>query len=189
MLDPISIALFAAKQWGPSLIGKLMGKKAEEVASKVIDTAKELTGMEHSDSAMKMIEKDPVLAVKFKEALMDYSLQLEQEETKRLESVNATMRAEASSEHWIQYSWRPFNGFMFGITIFMNYAFPSIVNMFRDSTNFLIPGTIPEFVFMAWAAVLGVAAWHRGVAKINKIKNNGNTGISGLNSLIERTLK
>src|SRR3990167_10563882 len=36
---------------------------------------------------------------------------------RQIEAVNATMQAEAKSEHWAQWLWRPFNGFSFGVTV------------------------------------------------------------------------
>lgn len=75
-------------------------------------------------------------------------------ETSQLQAVNATMQAEAASNHWPTYSWRPFCGFIFGVTFFGCY--------------FVLPlmeRTIPNVPFEAWAAlgaILGVASWYRG---------------------------
>jgi len=67
------------------------------------------------------------------------------------------MRAEAKSEHWAQWMWRPFNGFMFGLSMFgVYFVLP------------LLKKTIPEvpyLVWVAWASVLGVTTWHRGKQK------------------------
>ena len=116
---------------------------------------------------------------------MSYSLKMAQEDTKRLQAVNNTMQAESKSEHWPQWSWRPFNGFMFGITIFMNYGFPPIVNMFQPEAA-LSPADIPSDVFMAWGAVLGVTSWHRGVAKREA---SGNKGASPLDKIKQAAAK
>ena len=188
MIDPISLAISAAMKWGPSLIGGLMGDGAEKVAGDVIDIAMKATGKSDPQDAMTALEQTPELALQFQQALMSYSLKMAQEDTKRLQAVNATMQVEAKSEHWPQWSWRPFNGYMFGITLFFNYAFPQIVNMFQPS-KLLVAGNIPEFVFMAWASVLGVTAWHRGV---NKRIENGDTPASPLaklKGLVDRTLR
>jgi hypothetical protein len=177
MLDPVSLAISAAMKWGPGLIGSLMGDDAEKVAGDVISMATKATGIDDPEQAVSALEKDPVIALKFEKSLMVHTLKMSQEQTKKLQVVNATMQAESKSEHWPQYSWRPFNGFMFAITLFMNYGFPPIANMFislfgsdatatTDATAHLVPGSIPEFVFMAWASVLGVATYHRGRAKI-----------------------
>lgn len=190
MIDPISIALFAAKTWGPSLIGKLMGDDAEKVADGVVGLAQKLTGKEDPQEAITALEQDPALALQFQQSLMSYSLELERENTRRLEVVNATMVAESKSEHWMQWSWRPFNGYLFGITLFMNYVFPNLANMFIAlKSNYLVPGVIPEMVLMAWATVLGVTAWHRGVAKRVAIGEVKQSNVSQLKSLVERTLK
>jgi hypothetical protein len=171
MLDPVSLAISAAMKWGPGLIGSLMGDDAEKVAGDVISMATKATGIDDPEQAVSALEKDPELALKFEKSLMVHTLKMSQEQTKKLQVVNATMQAESKSEHWPQYSWRPFNGFMFAITLFMNYGFPPIANMFivllgADDAPHLVPGSIPEFVFMAWASVLGVATYHRGKAKI-----------------------
>jgi hypothetical protein len=165
MLDPVSLAISAAMKWGPGLIGSLMGDDAEKVASDVISMATKATGIDDPAGAISALEKDPALALEFQQSMMAHTLKMSQEQTRKLQVVNATMQAESKSEHWPQYSWRPFNGFMFGITMFMNYGFPPIVNMFQPTTP-LVVGVIPEFVFMTWAGVLGVATYHRGKGKI-----------------------
>jgi len=108
-------------------------------------------------------------------------------ETTRLQAVNKTMQAETKSEHWAQWLWRPYNGFLFGTTLFFVYALPSIINAFAPiwfkpaleqvlTNGVYITNTVatwlpikaasvPEFVFVAWGSVLGVTAWHRGKEK------------------------
>jgi len=61
------------------------------------------------------------------------------------------------SEHWVQWGWRPFNGFMFGLTLFCCYV---LLPLFGKP-----PVHIPEVVMMSWAGILGVSAWHRGAQK------------------------
>ena len=80
-----------------------------------------------------------------------------QKEVSALSEVNQTMRAEANSEHWPQWSWRPYNGALFGTTMFAVYVG---LPMF-DKT---VP-TIPYLVWVAWASILGVTTWHRGREK------------------------
>jgi len=159
----LSLALMAAKTFAPSIIGSLMGDKAEDVAKDVVDIATKVTGIGDPEEAVDVLGKNPELALQFKQSVMEYELALVKEDTKRLEIVNQTMQTEAKSEHWMQWSWRPFNGYLFGITLFCNYVMPSIYNMF--ATDKIVAQQIPEFVLMAWAAILGVTAWHRGVNK------------------------
>ena len=198
MIDPVSLAITAAMKWGPSLIGSLMGDKAEKVAGDVVSIATSVTGITNPQEAIDALDKSPELVLRFRELLMDYQIKMAQEETKRLQAVNETMQAESKSEHWPQWSWRPFNGYMFGITLFMNYGLPPIVNMFirgmgeaaKDGTySLLVPGTVPEWVFMAWASVLGVTAWHRGVNKRVESGEAIQTPMDKLKGLVDRTLR
>ena len=166
-MDPITIALGLSKI-APAIIGLLGGDKAGEKAEKVIAVARQLTGIADPQEAVMAIHASPELQLRMQELTNNLIIAEMQEETRQLQAVNATMQAESKSEHWPQWSWRPFNGFMFGLTLFFNYAFPPVVNMFitawgETTTRFLVAGTIPEFVFVAWASVLGVTSWHRGV--------------------------
>ena len=63
------------------------------------------------------------------------------------------MRTESKSEHWPKWSWRPFNGFLFGIAIVAIY--------------FVLPLTevevsdVPITIWALWGSVLGVATMGR----------------------------
>ena len=80
-----------------------------------------------------------------------------------VEAVNASMQAEAKSEHWIQYSWRPLIGFTFAGVIINNYIFLPYLRSFG-----LMPIDIPEGIWSAMLVVLGVAAGTRGLEKIKR---------------------
>jgi len=84
-------------------------------------------------------------------------IECERELTKRLETVNRTMRVEAKSEHWPQYSWRPWNGFWFPPTVIGIYIILPILDK-------PVPA-VPQWVWIGWLAILGVAVWDRGKAK------------------------
>lgn len=73
------------------------------------------------------------------------------------ESTGATMRAEATAEHWPTYSWRPYLGAVGGTTILWNYG---IGPMFHYT-----PVVIPDQVWLFLTAVLGVASFFRGKAQ------------------------
>lgn len=72
-------------------------------------------------------------------------------------AVNATMQAEAKSEHWAQWAWRPCIGFTFAATIINNYIFYSYLAKYGMQQI-----VIPDGVWTAMLAVLGVAAYVRG---------------------------
>lgn len=77
-----------------------------------------------------------------------------------LQAVNATMQAEAKSEHWMQWAWRPTFGFSGAAVIVNNYILlPYLVNFG------IKPIDIPSEVWMSIMAVVGVAAWSRGRSK------------------------
>ena len=67
----------------------------------------------------------------------------------------------------MQWSWRPANGYLFGITLFGSYFLLPLIG--KD------PVTLPEPVLMSWAAVLGITAWTRGTEKANKAKTEAST--------------
>jgi hypothetical protein len=81
--------------------------------------------------------------------------------------VNTTMQAEAKSEHWIQWIWRPLSGILFAPTIIFYYiVFPSLGVKLPD---------VDPMVWTMWGAILGVTAWHRGVGQNLAIKNRNDS--------------
>lgn len=81
-------------------------------------------------------------------------------DTERIKAVNATMNAESKSEKWPQYAWRPFNGFLFGLSIVLIYFVLPL-------TGKMIPA-VPHEIWIGWGAVLGVTTWDRGKEKRTK---------------------
>jgi len=176
------------------MLGKILPIPFAGVAGDLIASA---FGVKAEPSAvMAAIKADPEAGIKLAKIEADNRSLLQQQlltaETSRIGEVNETMRSEGKSEHWAQWLWRPFNGFLFGITLFFVYALPAIVNTFAplwfepvaesvvingiESTRLVAAWlpveieNVPEFVFMAWGSVLGVAAWHRGKQKVEKEK-------------------
>ena len=81
-------------------------------------------------------------------------------------SVNATMQAEAKSEHWMQWSWRPTGAFVFYALIINNFILYPYFAKYG-----VVHVDIPESVFLAFMALLGVAAWTRGQVQVVEAKN------------------
>lgn len=97
--------------------------------------------------------------------MAEIEVKLEEIDAKKLESVNQTMREEAKSEHWLQWSWRPLVGLMFIAICLNNYVvMPYLKN------KGLLPVEVPSEVFMAILAILGVASWGRSKSKIEEAK-------------------
>lgn len=148
------------------ILGTLVGGPAGAAVGALISSA---LGVENEPSAVQAaLKTSPDAAVKLAQIEKDRAVELQQlvvtaennrlsAETSQIESINATMRAEASSNHWPSYSWRPFCGFVFGTTFFGVYFVLPLLK---------IP--VPLVPFEAWAAlgaILGVASWFRGKAQ------------------------
>jgi len=162
------------------LVGSLLGGPVGGSVGAMVANA---LGVENSpDQVLKELKNNPDALVKIKtleseERIALRKLTVEQAsnemaaDTGRIQSVNATMQAETKSEHWPQWAWRPFNGFLFGTTIFCVYF---VLPLAEIQTP-----TIPNEIWMGWGAILGVSAWHRGVQKRGggavKIPGTGNT--------------
>lgn len=182
------------------MLGKLIPIPGVGIA---IDLLASAFGVEPEPSIIaQAIAADPQAGIKIAQIEADNKALLQRQlleaETSRIATVNATMREESKSEHWMQWAWRPFNGFLFGTTLFMVYALPAIMNSFMplfvtpeiittvvagvttiiESTGWtpIIIEHVPEFVFMAWGSILGVSAWHRGdmKTKIASVFKRGN---------------
>lgn len=128
------------------LIGKGVKFVGGDLVEGVVDILKE-TG----------IVKDPEQERKAKEALLNYSSNV-------IGHINETMRAEAKSEHWAQWLWRPVVGFTFSAVIINNYI---LMPWFPQ----LQPIVVPPQLWITMLTVLGVAAGTRGVEKWQKAKN------------------
>lgn len=89
----------------------------------------------------------------------EYEIAQRQADSADVAVVNATMQAESKSEHWAQWLWRPYNGFMFGTTMFGCYFVLPLAK--------ITPPSIPFEAWTAWGAILGVTAWFRGKQQLS----------------------
>ena len=159
------------------LLGGILAGPAGAAAGRLVASA---LGVEDKpDAVAEALKADPQALAKVRELelqqavdLRKLAIQAEQNQlaadTQRILAINATMQAEAKSEHWLQWAWRPINGILFGVTLTLNYVAPAIINALvlpwlDASVKPVVAGTIPDMVFISWGAVLGVAAWHSGV--------------------------
>lgn len=109
--------------------------------------------------------KDPKAEAEAMSALLGAQAKFAEVEAKLLESVNATMREEAKSEHWAQWLWRPVVGFTFSAMIINNFI---LLPYFLSYG--LKPIDIPDGVWSAMLVTLGVAAGTRGLEKWQRSK-------------------
>lgn len=109
------------------------------------------------EAAAAKVVADPALYIELQKRALEHEEKLLELDVRRQEAVNATMREEAKSERWPQYSWRPYNGFLYGTTIFCVYVLLPLCKVPVPS--------VPEWVWIGWGAILGVTTWHRGKEK------------------------
>lgn len=163
----LDIALGLAKVV-PSIVGLFGDEKDEETARKVVGIAESVTGKKGPD-ATKALEANPQLALEFKKALLKDSQIHAQIGADILATINETMRVEAKSEYWWVSGWRPFIGFITGISFFVAVCFvcfltwQAIESKSQDAMQ-MIPQVIFNFttLFGIPGAILGIASHHRG---------------------------
>jgi hypothetical protein len=111
-MDPITIALGLASV-APTIIKWITGSdKAEDVANQVVGLAKTVAGKDDGSAALAAIKADPALALQFQQSWMAHELGMYQEETKRLDLINQTMRAESGSNDAYVRRMRPTFGYV-----------------------------------------------------------------------------
>ena len=170
MLPLIPIAISLAAKFAPMLLGKLFGDKAEKTAGKVISIANgALGGGIAPENLLAAMEQDSAATLAFQKAANDLASKLYEEDTKRLKAVNITMQAESRSVSLAQRLWRPFNGFLFGISIWCDYFLaPIIISLTKSELNL---AHVPMEVYLLWSSVLGVTAWGRTKEKLKQISS------------------
>lgn len=186
MIPIVSLALRLA-QFAPQIIGLVSGAKAEEVATQVVGIAQTVAGADTPDAALAAMQRDPDVALQFQRVIADREIELARidadvlkaqfgVELQAVQAVNATMQAEAKSEHWPQYSWRPFVGFCFGALALVTggtaaLAYLSVMFFGSDPAMLAhLPGLLgAEAAVMAtMSPVVGVASWHRGRMQVQQ---------------------
>ena len=177
------------------IIGGLLTNPLGTIADQAGKLLADKLGCEATPPAVHAaIAADPNALVKLKEIesnerteLARINLEATQAEikagSKDMATVNTTMQEETKSDKWWVSGWRPFNGFMFGITMFLVYFFLPLVfgliETFAESKPDLEVPEIEYFVWLAWASVLGVASWHRGMKQRLESGEVGKPGIMG----------
>jgi hypothetical protein len=141
------------------------------------------SGIEGAAKGLGTLATDLRSAITGKEILSDETRlkieqianQLEIGEQSIVHAVNATMQVEAKSEHWPQWSWRPYWGFVSGtafgcVCVLCCYLGYKAVMGGNSEALGMIPQLITAFaaLFAIPGAILGVTAWHRGQEKRGK---------------------
>ena len=172
------------KSTAPTVGGLLFGPAGAKVGQLVSSA---LSVDPDPDKVLEVLKSNPDAIVKVREIEANRQIELAkigaasiQEDTKQLQAINETMRAEAASEHWWASAWRPFWGFISAVAFLVAVvfvcvlAYRAIVNRDKDAM-----AMIPTFIFNMAAlfaipgGILGVAAWHRGMMQREQAGGEG----------------
>lgn len=168
----------------PMLATVLGGPVAGGIAAVVAS----VFGTDHTpDAVLEAIKTDPDAAVKLAQIEANKALGLEEiisrvqiarldAHARQQDAIGKTMQTEAHSEHWAQWSWRPFCGFslgllclLTGVTVFAVYIGVIARGVPVDALQH-VPGMLASMgvVIGALSAVVGVSAYQRGREKREK---------------------
>ncbi len=111
--------------------------------------------------AVSAFKADPTKVLELEAAIAQATVAYQQTV---ITAVNETMQAEAGSQHWLQWSWRPCFGFTACGVLVNNY----ILLPYLKPVG-IVPIEVPSEVWIMIMAVLGVAAWTRGQENIAKV--------------------
>lgn len=111
--------------------------------------------------AVSAFKADPTKVLELEAAIAQATVAYQQTV---ITAVNETMQAEAGSQHWMQWSWRPCFGFTACGVLVNNY----ILLPYLKPVG-IVPIEVPSEVWIMIMAVLGVAAWTRGQENIAKV--------------------
>lgn len=162
--------------YGLPLLGGALGGPGGAAIGSLVASALGLGDNPEPSKISVAVAGNPELVVKLRElelkhaevltqAAYDHEKAIRQAESADLAEVNETMRYESKSEHMPQWFWRPYNGILFGTTMFGVYFVLPLVD--KDVPD------VPFEAWAAWGAILGVASWWRGKQKYDS-NSNGN---------------
>lgn len=152
-MDPITAAM-ALAQFVPNIVTWITGnKEAGEVAEKVVNVAKQITGKDTPEEAIESLKANPDLILAYRKAVLEQETEITKIAAEVISEVNETMRIEAGSAHWPSYSWRPYIGFSFGTYVNSLWLLPLLGKA---------PVIMSPDLVIAIGGILGVASWFRG---------------------------
>lgn len=184
-LLPVAMGLIQAAPALLSLFDNGDDSTVSKVARAASDVAQRVTGTNTDDDALAAIKADPALMLEYQRQATDKAVAIAQEDTKRLQTVNETMRAEIASSNWWRAGWRPYWGYVAG-TAFGAQMIGVTVAMFVHPAEIANIISALSLLFPFWGvamAVLGVAVWKRSDDK--KVA----AGVPGVESVLTKVLR
>ncbi len=185
----IAAALGIAEVAAPRLARWIFGGDGETVAAQVVDVAKSVTGADTSEDAAAALKANPELLVEFQRQTQTMEIRLMEEETRRLEAINATMQAEYASDDTYVKRWRPTFGYAMAATwslqilgsmggiLYAIVAVPTEAAMILTAIGEANAATVPMWAVAL--SVIGVSVWKRSEDKKTAAGQPGGMGIIG----------
>lgn len=161
-MDPITI-LYGLGQFVPQLLRWAGKDNAAEVADKAVHAVNVITGKQSLEDGMELIKANPDLLVKYQETMNDVILHQLDAETRQLEAINATMRAEYGSDDNYTRRWRPTMGYCVTIAWFLQMAAISVTIVKEPTMAATVINAMAQLTAL-WGvalAILGVAVVKR----------------------------
>lgn len=115
-MSPVAIGLGIAQYAAPKLAKWIFGEDGEDIAKEVVETAKTATGESDETKLLEALKADPEALLTFQRQAQSIEVRRLEADTQRLESVNATMRAEYAAEDKLVKRWRPVFGYCMAAT-------------------------------------------------------------------------
>lgn len=167
-MDPISIALGLAARFAPDVAGLLFGEGGREVAEKVVGIARDVTGEKDPAKLEAALAAQPELVLKFQEATLAYKVEVLREETKQLEAVNETIRAEVASDDKYVRRMRPTFGYIMAATwLAQMMAVAYVIAFDTENVGKVLVGISQlSTIWTVGLAVLGIYVYKRSSEKM-----------------------
>lgn len=143
---------------GLPLLGTTLGGPAGAAVGATVAAALGVSGGPEEIAAA--VKADPAAAAELRRIEAGLEADLARVALGQVQAVNETIRAEVAGEHWPSYSWRPWVGAWWPVTVVCVYV---VLPLCRRP----VP-EIPETIWVGWAAILGVAAWYRGRTQLTR---------------------
>lgn len=117
----------AIAEFVPTITRWFGGDKEASIAESAISAVKKITGVDDERQAIDAIRQNPELQIKLQTEMNKVFVAELEADTKQLEAINETMRAEINSDDPYVRRWRPTMGYTVCATWFVQMAALSIV--------------------------------------------------------------
>ncbi len=156
---PIVNVIYALSQFVPGLLRWAGKDDAAEVADKAVQAAAVITGKDTLEGQIDALQANPDLVIQYQKAMNEVVIAQLEAETRQLEAINATMRAEYSSDDTYTKRWRPTMGYLVSIAWFMQMMAVTIVIVMKPGEAVAVINALASTtaIWSVALTILGVA--------------------------------